>query len=410
MIITICSAYAICKPMLQYRLMQTKQTFHLLIIVALLLFVPAAAAQGEVGDLLGRINNLRASLGRGGYTLNGALSAAAQSQAQWIVDNGSVSHTRPDGSGPRTRALNAGYPSTQVSENIYGGTNASVNDAWTFWVNSGIHYASLVNPAYTEVGVGIARGGWGAAFVLVFGNPGGAPPPAPASAGSASNSGGGGGRGNQAASGPPSYVLGLDDNGNIMHQVQPGDTLGDIALIYGYTWADLPALMSLNNLSDVRDLDVGSIFLVPRREGTYTPTPDPNSPTPSPTPSQPPPTITPFVAVRAEEAQLIQSDSGPLPIITPVIATPTIPIIATAEGLPDFLATGTLVVVAFSGDQTGTPVAALPTLVQQNVGDPVGGILPNRDSNSTWILIALGLQVVLVIGAGIEFVRRARRR
>lgn len=364
-----------------------------LFVIALLLIVPPAAAQGEAGDLLGRINGLRASVGRGPYSMNGALSAAAQSQAQWIVDNGSVSHTRPDGSGPRTRALNAGYPSTQVSENIYGGTNASVNDAWTFWVNSGIHYASLVNAAYTEVGVGIARGGWGNAYVLVFGNPGGAPPPAPAAIGAASNNGGGGGQ--AAASGPPAYVLGLDDRGNIMHQVQPGDTLGDIALIYGYTWADLPALMALNNLRDVRDLDVGSIFLVPSRAGTYTPTTDPNSPTPTFTASPLPPTITPFVAVRAEGA-VVQSDSGPLPIITPVIATPTPPPgIATAEGLPDFLA-------------TGTQVAALPTLAQQSAGDPGG--LPNRDSNSTWILVALGLQVALVIGAGIEFARRARRR
>jgi uncharacterized protein YkwD len=68
-----------------------------LLCLALLVWISGrAAAQDEAGDLLGRINGLRASLGRAGYSVNGALTAAAQSQAQWIVETGIVSHTRPD--------------------------------------------------------------------------------------------------------------------------------------------------------------------------------------------------------------------------------------------------------------------------------------------------------------------------
>src|SRR4051812_5180865 len=109
--------------MLQYRVMRWK----LLLLMFALMGVFTAQAQ-ETGDLLNRINALRAAHGRPGLGLNGALNVAAQQQAQWMVDNQNISHTHPDGSGPRTRAIAAGYPSIVVGENIYGGTNAGLND------------------------------------------------------------------------------------------------------------------------------------------------------------------------------------------------------------------------------------------------------------------------------------------
>jgi len=336
-------------------------------------------AQDGTGDLLNRVNNLRASVGRAGYSLNGALLAAAQQQAQWIVDTGNVSHTHPDGSGPRTRAQNAGYPSAAISENIYGGTNASVDSAWNFWVNSGIHYAGLVNPAYTEIGVGIASGGWGRAYVLVFGNPNGYgyAPAAPAvSAGSGNSGEGSSGSAGSGAPAAPSFVVGTDEFGNIQHRVQPGDTLGDIALIYGYTWDDLPRMMQLNGLADVRDLVVGSIFLVPPYAGTYTPTVDPNTPTPSPTATEIPPTITPYIV----------STNTP----TEIPAVPTV------------------------GNDI-TPPAEIVQVVSATTPEMIQSVAvkpdtPPRNNNSTWLLVALGVQMVVLIGAGVEFLRRAKHR
>ena len=55
-------------------------------LLAGLLLPTLALAQGAAGDLLGRINSLRASLGLPAYSLNGQLSAAAQQQAQWMAD------------------------------------------------------------------------------------------------------------------------------------------------------------------------------------------------------------------------------------------------------------------------------------------------------------------------------------
>ncbi len=352
-----------------------------LFIVCLLGVFPAHAQ--EANDLLGRINNLRAQHGLPGYTLNAALMVAAQQQAQWIVDTGTIAHTHPDGSGPRTRALAAGYPSTDVGENIYGGTNATVNDAWTFWLNSPIHFQGLVSTNYQEVGIGIAHGSWGSSFVLDFGGSG-APPPA---ALGVSNPAGGQ---PVAASGPPAYYGGIDESGNIKHIVQPGDTLGDIALLYGYTWSDLPYMMQLNGLTDVHDLEVGSVFLVPPHAGTFTPTPDNRPPTDVPPPSPIPATITPFVVMTPT----LPPEFSELTVVVPPILTAGANIQPPQNDDP-----------ATSNDDPVTQVAAVPTPAVLTAA-----AVPPRATNSTWIMIAVGVQVVVVVGAGIEFLRRAIRR
>jgi len=363
--------------------------------------VPAVLAQDDVGSMLGRVNNLRSSLGLYPYNVSSALTVAAQQQAQWIADTGSVSHTHPDGSGPRTRAVNAGYPSTDVTENIYGGTMATVDIAWGFWVNSGIHYAGLTHRRYTEAGFGVARSDWGTAYVAVFGNPGGpapfvAPPAASGSAGGESS----GGAAVAAASGPPSYVVGTDRRGNIMHEVQPGDTLGDIAMIYGYTWDDLPDLMALNGLTDVMDLEVGSVFLVPPAAGTYTPSPMGDTPTPAA--SQPPTwtpratfalpvTPTPWATAGAAVPPAGPATAGAAPaeLLEPAATSPADPVAAP-------------LIVQAPTENSGTP-----SLVEQGA---IPGVTITRSSPSPWLGVALVVQVVILVGAAFEFIRRARRR
>ncbi|MBZ0303543.1 MAG: LysM peptidoglycan-binding domain-containing protein [Anaerolineae bacterium] len=343
-----------------------------------LLLPGLAQAQGSAGDLLGRINALRASMGLPGYSLNGALSAAAQSQAQWMADTGTVSHVRPDGSGPRTRAVNAGYGSTDVSENIYGGTNATVDAAWLFWINSGVHYRGLVNNRYQEVGIGIASTSWGNTFVLVFGNPGGPQPfVPPASSGAASG-----------PAAPPSFIKGVDEHGFIMHEIQPEDTLGDIALLYGYTWDDIPYMKQVNNLADHRSLQAGEIFLVPPHDGTYTPTPGGEAVADAATaaPDQP------------DESTVTPQPTDP-PTATP---PPTFAGIATSAAMPE--------VLALPPGPTASLAPQAVAVVSTEVVPVLAGSTISRSGPSPWLGIALVLQVGLLIVAGAEFMRRTRRR
>ncbi len=443
-------------------LMEKSALFHfrlfgLSVILALLVLATPtpAAAQDPVSDLLGRINSLRASQGLHTYSLNGALNAAAQGHAQWMADSHTISHTGPSGSTPTMRAAAAGYPSSFVSENIYGGSNAGVDTAWTFWVNSSIHYRGLINAGYTEVGIGVGQSSWGRTYVLVFGsqsNP-------YAAAARAANAGGGGGNGGAEAA-PPSFIVGVDGFGNIMHEVQPGQTLGDIALTYGYTWDDLPGMLNLNQLTeqDIRLIQVGQIFLVPPHAGTYTPTPlppgvtltasntpDPTTPTPESPPDQgdpidlpadvsappgegeqPPdhqPTITPTYDLSIlTQIALAKTDTALTPVSLPtdVVA----PQIATAASipinLPDYVVTPSPsptsdpALIAAGIDVTAVQVA------QVNISDPdaasAAGSVPQQviiireSSASPWLIAAVALQGLIIIAASVEFFRRLRRK
>jgi hypothetical protein len=347
--------------------------FLLLFFILSLLEIGSIGAQDEVSDLLGRINNLRASKGLTAYTLNSSLSVAAQQQAQWMIDNGAVTHVHPDGSSPRSRAAAAGYGSSFVSENIYGGTNATTNDAWRFWINSPIHYAGLVNISYQEIGIGAAHGKWGAAYVLVFGSLGGYVQPQANTNSSEKNNAA------SAPRKPPSYVVGVDEHGNIKHEVQEGDTTGQIALIYGYTWADIPAMLALNNMTeaDSRTLKVGSIFLVPPKSGTYTPSPNEITATASSTP-----------AIQASATSLPTATfvptNTPLPTTTPAL---------TATSLP-------------------SPTPAQTVIAQVSTAQPLtqAGITITSGGTSPWLGVALLVQAGVLVLAGFEFIRRVRRR
>lgn len=362
-----------------------RDAFLLSLLLALALIAASSqvtSAQDAASELLTRVNNLRASLGLPAYRWNNALAAAAANQARWMVDNNQVSHTQPDGSTPRSRARAAGYPSQLVSENIYMGGMASVDAAWNFWVNSAVHYAGLTNARYDEVGIATATGAGGRAYVMVFGT-------------SSSNweaqvaAQPSGGNRPAAAAPPPLPIVGVDNVGNIMYEIQPGDDLGTIALLFGYSWGDLPAIMDLNGLTqeDIRLLRIGSVLLVPPKSGTYTPTPeptrDPSIPTETPTPT---PTLTPT--------------ETPTPTLTP---TPT-DLPPAVFVMPTPTPTRELIV------RTLEPVVALvatPSLQEVTLQETPAQEAPTGAASGlpAWLIAAVVVQVGIIVGAAVQYFR-----
>jgi uncharacterized protein YkwD len=341
--------------------------------------ISTSRAQDVTTDLLGRVNNLRASLGLSPYTLNGALSSAANAQARWMTDNNAVSHTQYDGSTPRDRAQAAGYGSQWVSENIYMGGIATVDNAWNFWINSAVHYAGLTNTHYNDIGIGTATGLGGQAFVLVFGNSTGAWQSASPSV--ATNNSGTGSAQNAL---PPLPIVGVDAVGNIMYEVQAGDNLGTIALLFGYTWDDIPSMLALNEMTedDMRTLKVGSVFLVPPASGTYTPTPLPTQDPLIPTATA---TFTPEPATNTPIATFTATALPPAVYVRPS-ETATMPLLI--RTLPP---------------STSVVMVSTPILKTDNVSQPT-----NTNQPPIWLWVALVVQVGVLGAALIEFFRRRR--
>src|SRR5690606_20569651 len=110
--------------------MRNRLAIIIVFLISFALMPVPTQAQNVTQDLLGRINALRSELGLAPYRLNAALSAAAQSHAQWMVATSQVTHVQDNGSTPQTRAQANGYNSQWVSENIYMGGLASIDTAW----------------------------------------------------------------------------------------------------------------------------------------------------------------------------------------------------------------------------------------------------------------------------------------
>ena len=314
-----------------------------------LLFGMPGKAQNVRSDLLSRVNGLRRMQGLHTYTLNSALNAAAREHANWMARTGKICHytgkychKEEDDDGPKHRALNAGYQYIRLAENIYMGGSAA--DAWTWWLNSPIHFAGLISPNYHDIGIGSASNGGRNAYVLVFGSAG---------AGRAASA--------AVTQGAPAYVLGLDAVGNIKHEVQPGDTIGGIALLYGYDWEHVPTLQTLNEMEESAYLlEIGSVFLIPPADGTFTPAPA------SPAPADAAPANTP----TAEDSATPKPSPSPSLAATPspalrIQAMPTRSLEAAPGASESSRLLTPLILAAAIATQVGIIGAALAALMRR---------------------------------------------
>jgi len=99
-------------------------------------------------------------------TLESRLTSAAQGHADDMNSQGYFSHTGHDGSTVGSRVTRQGYAWSRVGENIAYGY-ADADRVMAGWLSSDGHCANIMNPGYTELGVG--KGGL--YWVQVFARP-----------------------------------------------------------------------------------------------------------------------------------------------------------------------------------------------------------------------------------------------
>lgn len=257
----------------------------LLLPIGLAARVPAASAQGDPGSqVIALVNGLRASYGLPALTPHPALNAAAQTQANWVIASGQWGHTGEGGSSPQDRATAAGY-SGFVLENYVGGSNMSPQGAVDWWTNSPIHLRGMLATPHEHVGIGVVTGGRSNLYVLVVGRPVTARP--------AAGSGGSGSGGSGAAEeedepeivAVPVVRAEPRPDGSTVHQVQQGQTVWDLAMVYG---VDLGELRALNNLGPSMVVHPGDEIMIQLGPGMV-----------------PPPTPTPPMSVFVQEGQTL---------------------------------------------------------------------------------------------------------
>ena len=290
--------------------------FALLIIPARKQAVAERLFQGSGRDVIAIVNSLRTANGLSPYKVNGALMAAAQGHSDWQASTGTASHSGAGGSSPKSRTIAAGYgdgAAVSVSENIANGSNMDASHAVQIWQGDSLHLSTMLSSKYTDAGAGIASDGKVAYITLdvgyISGQDGsgvssgsGQAPAATATSGSSS-------RPNPARGFTiePVATVTPQEDGSIIHIVQPGEVLLNIALAYN---VKLSELYELNNLNDKSVIYPGEKIKIKGPDPTATPT-ETSTPTRIPTATRRPtrtPTSTPTIT----------------PTSLPVTPTPTV--------------------------------------------------------------------------------------
>jgi len=102
-------------------------------------------------------NNLRQSMSLGQLQENGQLNQAALSKAQDMLVNEYFAHISPDNKSLRTWLLQSGYAFKVAGENLAVGF-PDADSVFEAWKKSPTHYANIIDPDYTEIGVGAVTG------------------------------------------------------------------------------------------------------------------------------------------------------------------------------------------------------------------------------------------------------------
>ena len=230
----------------------------LVMLIGLMLPSPSNAESVTVGrmadsayDLINAVNALRASNGLPPYSINTILMYTAQNQAEFMAATGTVIHYGPGGIGLTDRLLAAGYPLAGDlslggfrSENIISGVEGmSAQSAIDQWTGDAPHITTMLSTDLTEIGAGVAVANGRVYYVIDAAHPtvGGV------SQGLTQVTD----AGTTVPMSEPSpialVVSTANANGEVVHDVLPGQTLWQIAISYN---VKIDEIKRLNGLID----------------------------------------------------------------------------------------------------------------------------------------------------------------
>ena len=102
-------------------------------------------------EILNLVNQEREKVGAAPLTLNTDLNAIADKRA--VESSISFSHTRPNGQTCFSIVRESNIDYSYCGENLAAG-NATAEETMNQWINSVAHYENMIDPEFTELGVG----------------------------------------------------------------------------------------------------------------------------------------------------------------------------------------------------------------------------------------------------------------
>jgi uncharacterized protein YkwD len=225
----------------------------------------------DASALIAGVNALRAQHGLPPYTVNSILMGTAQGQADYMASTGSWSHTGPGGITVTQRLLAAGYPLAGDlslggfrSENVVMGGGMTAEEAVASWTQDSIHLHTMLSADLQEIGAGVAESDGVFYYVIDCARPTTSGVPQAYTPGAEAVLGAG-----LSEIIVPVAVSTPDSSGQVIHEVQAGQSLWQIAITYG---VKIDQIRNLNALPTYYLIDPGDKLLI---KTVDTPTPEP---------------------------------------------------------------------------------------------------------------------------------------
>lgn len=122
----------------------------------------------NVQQVVDLVNAERAKVGLAPLKLNTSLANVAKVKAEDMRDNNYFSHNSPQYGSPFDMMKSFGIQYSYAGENIAAGQKTP-EEVMKSWMNSPGHKANILNKNFTEIGVGLAKGGsYGTYWVQQF--------------------------------------------------------------------------------------------------------------------------------------------------------------------------------------------------------------------------------------------------
>jgi LysM repeat protein len=234
-------------------------------------FAPAAQSGGVTAfDLIVAMNTLRASYGLPLLVEDPIINAVAQATAEIMAANNMSSHIGD----VRGRLQAAGYgggAQVWATENFAVGSSFGIDEIMLVWSDPS-HMIPAVNPAYCNIGAGVAKAANGRTYYVLQ-----AAYTSAKSCGEYKSVGGGSTAQPGGVTGASQVIIPVqiatpDAEGRVFHEVKAGQSLWAIAVAYKITISDLEVW---NNLSRANKLQIGQKLFIPgsNTQGYSTPTP-----------------------------------------------------------------------------------------------------------------------------------------
>lgn len=112
---------------------------------------------GQEGAIINRTNQVRAEAGLPALNTDSRLMRSATAKAVDMATKGYFGHTNSDGHKMNYWITPEGYVYSLAGENIAKGFH-SLDRLMNAWITSPTHYKNLVEPRFTDIGVGMATG------------------------------------------------------------------------------------------------------------------------------------------------------------------------------------------------------------------------------------------------------------